>query len=54
MPFEVLNRARFASTHEGAVAGYVRSKDGRQSTARPGVAVFGRHSLIPAHLPNTR
>jgi hypothetical protein len=33
MPFEVLNRARFVSTHEGAVAGYVRCKNGRQSTA---------------------
>src|SRR5262245_19987033 len=47
MPFEVLDRARFVSTHEGAVAGYVRGKDSRQSTARPGVAIFGRHSRDP-------
>src|SRR5262245_62087932 len=47
MPFEVLDRARFVSTHEGAVAGYVRCKYGRQSTARPGVTIFGRHSRNP-------
>ena len=47
MPFEVLDRARFVSTHEGAVGGYVRCKDGCQSTARPGVAIFGRHSRNP-------
>src|SRR5262245_64040087 len=47
MPFEVLDRARFVSTHQGAVAGYVRGKDGCQSTARPGVAIFGRHFPHP-------
>jgi len=45
--FEVLYRARFVGTHEHAVASYVRCKDGCQSTARPGVAIFGRHSRNP-------
>ena len=47
MPFEVLDRARFVSTHESAIAGDVRCKDGCQSTAGPGVAIFGRHSRNP-------
>jgi len=47
MSFEVLDRARFVSAHEDAVAGYVRRKDGCQSTAGPGVAIFGRHSRNP-------
>src|SRR5262245_13761618 len=45
--FEVANGCFLVSTHKGAIAGYVRGKDGRQSTARPGVTIFCRHSRNP-------